>query len=169
MACHVSTLFHEELFCVSMFTMIKSFDQSVFWFINSHHNGFFDYFFSLATTLGTGWVIAPILLFFIVKALPHAKRVSFILFSLIIMIASGIINSQFKHYFRTPRPAALFADRQKAPSNFTRAETQPPSVNTVHVVGQRLMQNSFPSGHSNTAFAAATLLALRLGGIFWQR
>ena len=34
-------------------------------------------------------------------------------------------------------------------------------------VGKELSFGSFPSGHANTAFSAATLLSLEFGGWFW--
>ncbi len=150
-----------------MFASIASRDQSLFWFINSHHAVPFDYFFSIITWLGNGWVVAPIILFFVFKKTPAAKRFSVISFSLVIMIASGLVNSQAKHMFRSPRPAAVFNQEQKTPVGGVFTAGRSSCAGTVHIVGERLTQNSFPSGHSNTAFSAAMLLVLCFGRTFW--
>lgn len=83
------------------------------------------------------------------------------------MIASGLINSQVKHSVRTLRPIAFFAQQQKAGPDSVATGVHTTPLRTVHVVGDKLFFNSFPSGHSNTAFSAATLLLLRFGAHFW--
>jgi undecaprenyl-diphosphatase len=150
-----------------MLTFLKTFDQKLFWFINSNHNGFFDHFFSTITNFGTGWVVAPILLFFVFTKIAAAKRASMIIFSLIVLIASGLINSQIKHLLHTPRPLTVFAKEQKAIGNNSPIGTQSACGKTIHVVGKELAEDSFPSGHTNTAFSAATLMVLCFGRFFW--
>ena len=75
--------------------------------------------------------------------------------------ASGLINSEIKDITHRPRPLSYFSSSQ-------------PDTNTVcaphfkvHVVGGPLSYRAFPSGHSNTAFSAATLVALSFGGWYW--
>jgi undecaprenyl-diphosphatase len=144
-----------------MLTFFKMLDHNVFLSINGHHAFLFDQFFLLVTYFGSGWVIAPIILFLVIKKIPAPRRISVIMFSLIIMIVSGVVNSQLKKAFRTPRPAALFAQEHMAPPDaVSRAQT-------VHIVGERLMENSFPSGHANTAFSAAMLMMLCFGRRWW--
>jgi undecaprenyl-diphosphatase len=127
-----------------MVSSLTALDHRLFWLVNSHHSGFFDAFFSVVTWLGTGWAVAPVLLAVIFTRTPSKNRVSLIVFFTLALTASGVVNSQVKHVFHTPRPPAVFGQ-------------------AVHVVGEKLTQNSFPSGHTNTAFAAATLLVLCFG------
>ncbi len=150
-----------------MLSTLASIDHSLFWLINSHHSVFFDHFFSIVTYLGNGWVVTPILLFIVLKKIPAAKRVSFIIFSAIVMIASGAVNSQIKKAVHTPRPMAYFGQGQTAPADDAQSDSAGTAMRSVHAVGEKLMCNSFPSGHSNTAFGAATLAAMRFGGLFW--
>ena len=151
-----------------MFAFFTTLDHQLFWLINSHHNGFCDYFFSIVTFFGSGWVVAPVLLIAVFTTAPSKKRVPLIVFASLVLTASGLINSQAKHFFHTPRPLAVFAREDKAVSDTTPDKLQ--SVlgrSPVHAVGEKLMLNSFPSGHSNTAFAAAMLMVLCLGRRFW--
>jgi undecaprenyl-diphosphatase len=130
-----------------MLTSLTALDHGLFWFVNSHHCGFFDVFFSVVTWLGTAWVVTPALLAAIFIRAPGKKRLSLIVASALVLSASGIVNSQLKLEFHSPRPVTVFGD-------------------TVHVVGEKLTQNSFPSGHTNTAFTAAALLAFFFGRKF---
>jgi undecaprenyl-diphosphatase len=149
-----------------MLASLKSLDTWLFLFINSHHVPIFDHFFLVVTSLGSGWVIAPIILFFILKKIPAPRRISIIVFSLIVMIASGVVNSRLKKAFRTPRPAAIFAQEHDAASDAV-CRARNISARTMHIVGERLMENSFPSGHTNTVFSAAMLMVLCFGWRWW--
>jgi undecaprenyl-diphosphatase len=150
-----------------MLVSLKTLDQNLFWLINSNHNGFFDHFFSKITYCGTGWIVTPVLLFFIFKKIPAAKRVSLIIFSSIILIASGLINSHIKHLLHTPRPLTVFAQEQKAIADIAPNGAWSVCGSIIHVVGKKLAEDSFPSGHTNTVFAAATLMVLCFGRFFW--
>jgi membrane-associated phospholipid phosphatase len=141
-----------------MVSFLSGIDHNLFWLINSAHCAFFDYLFSIATYLGNGWVITPILLAIVMIKTPRKKLVPFIVCATLFMVGSGLINSHIKQTFNRARPLTYFSKENSADHNSRRA---------VHTVGERLCCNSFPSGHSNTAFAAATLLALRFGGIYW--
>jgi undecaprenyl-diphosphatase len=150
-----------------MFASLTTLDHQLFWLINSHHNGFCDYFFSIVTFFGSGWVVAPVLLIAVFATVPSKKRVPLIVFASLMLTASGLINSQIKHFFHTPRPLAVFAHEYKAVSDTIPEKTQSVLGSPVHTVGEKLMLNSFPSGHSNTAFAAAMLMVLCFGRRFW--
>lgn len=136
-------------------------DDKLFFLINSHHAGFFDGFFSIITWLGNGWVVTPILLIIAFFKVPRKRLWPFILVSAAGMIASGLINSEIKDITHRPRPVSYFASSQ--------ADTvaAPNPHFKVHVVGTPLACRAFPSGHSNTAFSAATLVALCFGGWYW--
>jgi Membrane-associated phospholipid phosphatase len=141
-----------------MLSFLPSTNVSLFWLINSHHNVFFDCFFSIVTNLGNGWVVTPVLLTIVIIKVPRQKLALFIASATFFMVGSGLINTQIKQSFNRPRPLTFFAKETGYGSNEQRS---------VHAVGERLYWNSFPSGHSNTAFAAATMVALRFGGVFW--
>jgi membrane-associated phospholipid phosphatase len=142
-----------------MIAWLLSIDHDLFLFINSHHSVFFDYFFSIITNFGNGWVVAPILLVLIFYKIPRQKRLSFFVIATVLIAGSSLANSSLKELYNRPRPLSYF-------SNVTSNSDSHNGI-TVHVVGDRLYRNSFPSGHTNTAFAAATLLALQFGGAFW--
>ena len=152
-------------FNVSMFVFLSSIDHNLFWLINSHHSYFFDCFFSIVTYLGNGWVVAPVLLAIVVKKIPRKKLFPFIVFSTIFMVGSALINTQIKQSINRPRPMAFFGNETNQIRLAQPRASQAPYA--VHVVGERMCCNSFPSGHANTAFSAATLVALRFGGVFW--
>jgi undecaprenyl-diphosphatase len=150
-----------------MLTFLKTFDQKIFWFINSNHNSFFDHFFSIITNFGTGWVVAPILLFFVFTKIQAKKRASLIVFSLIVLVVSGLINSHIKHLLHTPRPLTVFAKEQKSAGDNAPKGTHYVCWKTIHIVGKELAEDSFPSGHTNTVFSAAMLMVLCFGRFFW--
>jgi membrane-associated phospholipid phosphatase len=144
-----------------MISFLLHCDDNLFILINSHHIGLGDIFFYLITWLGNGWVITPILLIIAYAKVPKKRLWLFILVSASGMIASGLINSKIKDITDRPRPVVYFSQ--------THADTAVLNVPhfNVHVVGQPLAYRSFPSGHTNTAFSAATLIALAFGGWFW--
>jgi undecaprenyl-diphosphatase len=146
-----------------MLDFLTTLDHGVFRLINAHHNVFFDYFFSIMTYLGSGWVVSPLLLFVVLKKVAPNRRLSFIVFSSVFIILSGVINSHIKHAVHKPRPLTVFSAHNGCDSVSIHAA--PGSV--VHTVGRKLYFDSFPSGHSNTAFSAATLAALSFKGFYW--
>jgi membrane-associated phospholipid phosphatase len=141
-----------------MFTILLHIDHNLFWFINSLHCAFLDNFFLITTNLGNGWVVTPVLLLIAFIKVPRQKLGPFIISATLFMVGSGLINTQIKQSLDRQRPLTFFAN-ETGP----RSDKQYP----VHAIGERLYHNSFPSGHSNTAFAAATLLALSFGGMYW--
>ena len=123
---------------VILFSFFMTFSKAnLFLFINSRHNSFFDVFFSAATNIGDGISFGIVLLiaFFLVS------RKDFYL-GVVIFAMTSLVSTIFKRVFfgDALRPAAWF-----------------PSPNTIHFVeGVTIYsQNSFPSGHTITAFALA--------------
>jgi undecaprenyl-diphosphatase len=144
-----------------MMGWILSCDRALFCCVNSHHAPFFDGFFWAVTWLGNGWVITPILLCVTLLAIPRKKYLRFLAFAACGMIVSGIANTQIKNAVQRPRPLAYFSTSVvHKPDGHEKAYT-------VHVVGEALSFRSFPSGHSNTAFCGACLLAFFIGGWYW--
>jgi undecaprenyl-diphosphatase len=144
-----------------MISSLLHLDDRLFLLINSHHAGFSDVFFYLITWLGNGWVITPILLAIAFINVPRARLWLFVLVSAAGMIASGLINSEIKDITHRPRPHVYFSSSQ------TDTLGAPVNHYKVHIVGKPLSYHAFPSGHSNTAFSAATLVALTFGGWYW--
>lgn len=101
-----------------------------------------DVFFSIITWLGTGYLIILIaVIFFFIKKKNIALGI------LISFIVSGLIVTVLKHYFNYPRPEAYFSNEE--------------IIRQVYWVPLRF-KYSFPSGHSTSVFAAATMIALFL-------
>ena len=144
-----------------MISLALAIDHALFCFVNSHHAPFWDGFFWIATWLGNGWVVTPLLLGITLLAVPWKKYRLFFVFAAGGMILSSVVNTQVKDNVQRPRPIGYFATHRSA---------SPAAVNgtyVVHVVGEPLACRSFPSGHSNTAFCGACVLAFFLGGWYW--
>jgi undecaprenyl-diphosphatase len=136
-------------------------DCRLFQIINSHHSTFFDAFFGIFTYLGNGWILTPILLVVAFFKVPRKRLPLYLVVFTIGMSASGIINSKIKQLTDTPRPLVHYTMTNLPCSPIHNKNIK------VHVIGEALSFRSFPSGHTNTVFSAATLLALSLGGWFW--
>jgi undecaprenyl-diphosphatase len=136
-------------------------DVSLFKLINGHHTAFFDAFFSAMSYLGNGWVIIPVFLVFILWRTPKSRRAHAVIFTAVVFVISGLANPLVKQVVDRPRPAAYFIPPGAgAPPESTRSFE-------VHIVGDRLVAHSFPSGHANTAFTVAALVVLACGWRLW--
>ena len=109
-------------------------------FVNQHTNWWGDWFFYDATQLGEGWFfVAMIILFLFIG---YGK--SLILTASLAL--SGLLSSSLKWYFDTLRPMAFFKDSK---------------IIWHYVDGVVInIHQSFPSGHTTTAFALFTLFTL---------
>lgn len=161
-----------------MLESICNLDHNLFLLINSHHNAIFDNIFLLFTQLGNGWVIAPILIGIVIVKTPRNSLVKVISIGTLSLSISGIANTQIKHAVNRPRPVKFFEEcstrinpvlcqSKNEPFDKRQVEKEKCSINMVHIVGPVLRHNSFPSGHTNTAFSAATFLVFLYGGWFW--
>ncbi|MBB6498607.1 phosphatase PAP2 family protein [Pedobacter cryoconitis] len=110
--------------------------------LNSIHNTWLDVFFKFVTNLGDGMfcLLIVALLFFLGK-----KKESVTI--LLAYISSGLAAQILKRIFHMPRPKVFFEQI---------AFHYPHFVEGVSMSGS----NSFPSGHINSAFALATVIAL---------
>lgn len=108
--------------------------------LNRNRSDFFDFFFRFITLLGDGFFLIIIFLILLVI------RIRFALLSFLSFAFSGIFTQIAKHIFSIPRPKSFFA----------------PGI--LHFIeGVKVYSsNSFPSGHSATAFAFFLMLALIL-------
>ena len=122
--------------------------EQMIW-INSHHNPFFDVFFQAMTWLGEGslFVILAIGLFFV--------RKDWALMSLASFLLSTLLSQFFKHIIFPEhlRPFAYFKGQ---------------NIDWHLVKGLEMHQyNSFPSGHTTSAFAMFSLIAFFLKNKKW--
>ncbi len=126
---------------------LLSLDHNIFFYINNpFHNSFFNIFFGVLNLFGTWWVLAPICLSLIYLH-NRKKIISDSILLLICAVATGIILHFFKWYIKRPRPL----------KEFDLLIQQGRIV--VYYIGEKLQgSNSFPSGHTQTAFTAATFL-----------
>jgi membrane-associated phospholipid phosphatase len=109
---------------------------------NEYHTEWMDSLFSVVTNLGDGlFALLLCICFFIFKRRGIALRL------LITFILSGVVVQIVKHAVSAPRPKSYFA----------------PEVYSHFIIGiTNSGLNSFPSGHSATAFAVASILAMNI-------
>jgi len=120
-----------------------------FFLLNSFHNPIFDYFFILFTNLGDG-IIA---LVFCVLAIVFYRKKIYALSLFYAFIISGLIAQVLKRMVDTPRPKLYFANGEY----------------TQFIDGIKIAtQHSFPSGHTATAFAIATVIMIVMKSRKWQ-
>ncbi len=122
------------------------FDRSLFLLINHGlNNGFNDYWIGYATWIGNGWIGFPIA---IVALILFDRNAFWRNFSALALagIVGGIALNVIKQAVHAPRPLTVFAPEIAAGRVY------------VNVMFGKLFWNSFPSGHSQTAFTLATVL-----------
>jgi undecaprenyl-diphosphatase len=121
-----------------------SVDEQLFLQLNNFMSGpFSTLFFSCATKLGNGWVLAAI----IVPGLYFFNRDAFKrqLLPLAITVAlGGLMVAGIKVAVARPRPPAVFAEKSIS----------------IHLPAGEPSDYSFPSGHTQTAFSAAVYLSM---------
>lgn len=129
------------LFFAASIVFISIFNKYVLHLkINQFHTSFFDVFFKYTTFLGDGAVFGVLAVVFL-----FIKRKMFYVF-----VVSGVLTLLITHLFKKIlfkgilRPAAALSDE------------------SLHLVDgvKMAMLNSFPSGHTTTAFAIFTILCL---------
>ncbi len=133
------------LFCLVMIFLVSVFvaiygRQDSFLLINSFNSEQSDYFFTYFTYLGDGILWVPLFLYVLLY-----KRDYFIM-----VLAAVIICTIFTHLFKR----IIFADEARplrALHDLARA--------VPLMKGKDAYSNSFPSGHTSTAFTLALLLA----------
>lgn len=103
----------------------------LFRFINSSYSDLGDRFFSLITCFGDGLVLGIFLFFLWPYSAVHT------ILGLESLVVSGIFVRILKYAMALPRPPAI--------------------LDQVHLVGMEFFKNSFPSGHTTSAFAVCFL------------
>lgn len=110
--------------------------------INSHYSNWADSFFIGATQMGEGWFFGAIIVVFLFIRFYQAL-------TLTVSLALGsLLSVCLKFSFDTPRPHLFFAGKN--------IDWHFVDGLTIHI------HNSFPSGHTITAFSIATLLVIFL-------
>ncbi|HEY3876753.1 MAG TPA: phosphatase PAP2 family protein [Candidatus Kapabacteria bacterium] len=121
-------------------------DQSLFLFLNhALKSDLNDYWLGYATWLGNGWIGFPLALL----ALFFLDKTSFWRNVLLLAIAGmlgGIALNLIKQVVHAQRPLTVFA------SDIVSGKVY------VNVLFDKFYYNSFPSGHTQTAFTIATVL-----------
>jgi membrane-associated phospholipid phosphatase len=124
---------------LSVFVAIYGRDQS-FLMINGNHSPQADYFFNYFTYLGDGMIWVPLFLYTLIY-----RRDFFIALLAALIICTFITHFGKRVIFEgTPRPLRLLEDAARAVPLMT---------------GRDAYSNSFPSGHTSTAFTFSLLLA----------
>ncbi len=125
------------LFFGGLLTLFLYKKSDIFLFINSKNNQFLDVLFSKVTHIGDGWSFG----IFLIVAFFYVKRKDFY-FGVAIFASTSLISTLFKRVFFSNelRPFAWFVNNK-----------------VVHFVEGVTVysNNSFPSGHTITAFSLA--------------
>ena len=136
-----STFFYGLIIFISLstaFLLINGRNES-FLFLNKYHNTALNYFFCQFTYFGDGITIILIcILLFLLN-----KRLDFMLL-LSTFLMSGLLVQILKKIFCAPRPISVFNHGE---------------INIISGI-YTAAKYSFPSGHTTTAFAAASLFVL---------
>ncbi len=131
-------------------------DEAIFRFVNLHHSSFLDVFMFRSTLLGEGLVIGLVLL--VLLGLSRFRNWWYFTAAVVCNVLPSIITQVIKRSVDAPRPLKFFNEAA-----------------WIHSLPEwpRLMEHSFPSGHTCGAFGFFTLLALLLppkhriwGGLF---
>jgi undecaprenyl-diphosphatase len=125
-------------------------DRTLFlWINNQWADPYLDIFFSAITWLGNGLIIiAMVAIFFALKRPAFLRQ--HLPWLVAVMLMGGLCLFALKKMLPRPRPLSDFA-----------ALIEAGKVH-IHVLGRHLWYRSFPSGHSQTAFAAGTYFSLLL-------
>jgi len=129
------------LFCVAGYGMLWYLGkEGSFLQLNAYHRPWLDAFFQYFTHAGNGWtaVILSLLCYFVF----HKRKLALVLFFAYAL--TGIAAQVIKPLVEAPRPGSYFTTRL------------PFFIDAIQHHGF----NSFPSGHTVTAFATAAVLAL---------
>jgi len=119
--------------------------EQLFFAVNNHYTPFIDVVMYYTTWLGEGWVI--VILILLLFTISRFRNVWFFITATACTLIPFGMQQGLKEYFKAPRPRAYFHD--SAIMHFLPAW---PS----------LVNNSFPSGHSEGAFGFFCFVSLLL-------
>lgn len=120
-------------------------DEKVFRFVNLNHSSFLDVLMYRSTTLGEGAVITLVLL--VLLGSPRLRNWWYFTAAILSTILPSLIIQAIKRSVGAPRPLKFFQEAE-----------------WIHTLPDwpRLMENSFPSGHTCGAFCFFTFLSFLL-------
>jgi membrane-associated phospholipid phosphatase len=118
--------------------------------LNTFHTGWMDRVFVVITFLGDGVFLLAVALMLVM-----ARRYELAIKLLLAFVISGILVQVLKNTIMAPRPKVLLQSLALPYRYFIDGIT-------------RIGNNSFPSGHTATFFALATLLAMQTKSRHWQ-
>lgn len=128
---------------------LRELDKKLFLKLNKNrfaYKKFYRYIFFILTSLGSGYVILPLMVF----VLYFVDKKNF-LYNIIIFIfiagSGGMLVQLLKWLFDKPRPLKLFADMLNVP---------------IVIIGEQLREFGFPSGHTFVAFCSGVYLSERI-------
>ncbi|WP_316833879.1 phosphatase PAP2 family protein [Pedobacter nutrimenti] len=125
----------------SLFIFLHTKEEG-FILLNPFHTNWLDLFFMVYTNLGDGLTCLAVIILLLIC---NKRKKAITLF--VAFLSSGMMASLLKIIFHQPRPKLYF---------------QTEGLNTPAFMNQMSLysSNSFPSGHTTTAFALATVLVL---------
>ena len=126
---------------------LAALNQSLFLWLNQACNSLPDWLWSSLTITGHTSLVFALFAPFL---LPRFKRTDIITALFATALIGGVVSTLVKESLQIPRPPAVFAPEQ------------------FHLIGHKLELVSFPSGHTLSAFAVATLLVLGLQLRGWR-
>lgn len=149
---------HNKLFYLSCllllgfgsFLLLQYTKPESFIALNETHTPGLDIFFTYYNYLGDGIfsIVLCVLLFFL-------KQKKLAIYLLVAYLSSGLISQVFKNLIYSPRPRIYF-------------ETHHIFFQLDRFATSGIGLNSFPSGHTTSAFAMATVLALFCSNKYWS-
>lgn len=130
------------LIALIILSCVFSHSQGFIW-LNQTHTKVLTYLFEGITFLGDGWFIILLSIYLLLFSKKHNKLAFIILLS---YISSGIFSQLLKNCISSPRPSTYFEIHHYKYYLETFAKS-------------RIGYNSFPSGHTASFFALATVIA----------
>lgn len=120
-------------------------NEAIFRFINLHHNSFLDVFMYRSTMLGEAAVMVLVLLILLGKR--KFRNWWFVAAAICSNVLPALLIQSIKRSVGAPRPLKFFQE-----------------ADWIHILPDwpRLMENSFPSGHTCGAFCFFTFLSFIL-------
>ena len=136
------------LFLIGSLLLVVYGKGKSFMLLNQYHTSSLNDFFTYYTHVGDGlFSLCIVVLLFLVKKKKEALAV------LLSFLISGLLAQILKNLITSPRPKLFFTSDQYA----------------QFIEGVTLSNNSsFPSGHTTSAFAVATVLILLIQNKSWQ-
>lgn len=122
-------------------------DEAIFRFVNQHHTPALDVLMFYSTLLGEGMVIGVVLL--VLLGFSRLRNWWYFTTAILCNVLPAIVTQIIKRTVNAPRPLKFFGE-----------------ADWIHTLPSwpRLMEHSFPSGHTCGAFGFFTFLALLLPG-----